>query len=134
MVFFNFFNPIYREVSAISKNWRRYCSEEIFFITLVIAELALTAFAIWGIPYFFETPLPEAAGSPMGTGTVKAEVTLIIEEGGINLGDTTQTYQLLRVKLLEGEYAVIHMEVTHSLRTTHYILRFLQLFSSSGVS
>lgn len=81
--------------------------------------LALAAFFIWGIPYFFETPLPEAAGSPMGTGTVKAEVILILEEGEIDLGDTTQSYQLLRVKLLEGEYAGIPMEVDYGKRQIH---------------
>ena len=81
--------------------------------------LLLAAFVIWGIPYFFETPLPEAAGSPMGTGTSRAEVTLILEEGEINLGDITQTYQLLRVKLLDGEYAGIPMEVDYGKRQIH---------------
>jgi len=46
-------------------------------------------------------------------------VTLILEEGEINLGDITQTYQLLRVKLLDGEYAGIPMEVDYGKRQIH---------------
>ncbi len=80
---------------------------------------ALAVFIVWGIPYFFQTPPPEAAGSPIGTGTVKAEVTAILEEGMVDLGGTVQTYQLLRVKLLEGEYAGIPMDVDYGKRQIH---------------
>jgi hypothetical protein len=90
-----------------------------FLLPLIVAILALAAFFVWGIPYFFQTPLPDAAGSPMGTGTVKAEVSLILEEGTIDLGGTVQTYQLLRVTLLEGEYAGIPMEVDYGKRQVH---------------
>ena len=85
----------------------------------VIVIVFLAVFVIWGIPYFFETPLPAAAGSPMGTGTYRAEVTLVLEEGEIDLGGTLQTYQILRVKLLEGEYAGIPMEVDYGKRQIH---------------
>jgi uncharacterized membrane protein len=81
--------------------------------------LAFAAFVIWGIPYFFQEPLPESAGTPFGTGTVKAEVTSILEEGPIDLGGTVQNYQLLRVKLLEGEYAGIPMDVDYGKRQIH---------------
>lgn len=85
----------------------------------VIVIVFLAVFVIWGIPYFFETPLPAAAGSPMGTGTYRAEVTLVLEEGEIDLGGTLQTYQILRVKLLDGEYAGIPMEVDYGRRQIH---------------
>lgn len=85
--------------------------------TLLI--LLLAAFVIWGIPYFFETPLPEAMNSPLGTGTVKAEVTAILEEGEITLGDTTQNYQLLRVRLLEGEFAGVPFDIDYGKRQIH---------------
>lgn len=85
----------------------------------VIVIVFLAVFVIWGIPYFFETPLPAAAGSPMGTGTYRAGVTLVLEEGEIDLGGTLQTYQILRVKLLEGEYAGIPMEVDYGKRQIH---------------
>jgi uncharacterized membrane protein len=87
-----------------------------FLITLIVAILALAAFIIWGIPYFFHTPLPAAAGTPVGTGTVKAEVIAIIEEGEIDLGGTLQHYQILRVRLLEGEYAGVPFEVDYGKR------------------
>jgi len=90
-----------------------------FLIALIVAILALAAFVVWGIPYFFQTPLPEAAGSPMGTGTYRAEVSLILEEGTIDLGGTVQTYQILRVTLLEGEYAGIPMEIDYGKRQIH---------------
>ena len=85
----------------------------------VIVIVFLAVFVIWGIPYFFETPLPAAAGSPMGTGTYRAGVTLVLEEGEIDLGGTLQTYQILRVKLLDGEYAGIPMEVDYGRRQIH---------------
>ncbi|RJP53709.1 MAG: YibE/F family protein [Anaerolineaceae bacterium] len=92
-----------------------------FHILLIfsILILLLAAFAIWGVPYFFETPLPEAMSSPLGTGTAKAEVTAILEEGEITLGDTTQTYQLLRVRLLEGEFAGVPFDVDYGKRQIH---------------
>ncbi len=90
--------------------------KKILILPFILLILLLAAFVIWGIPYFFGTSLPEAVGSPMGSGTYKAEVTLILEEGEITLGDVTQTYQLLRVKLLEGEYAGIPMEVDYGRR------------------
>jgi uncharacterized membrane protein len=90
-----------------------------FLVSLALVILILAAFVVWGIPYFFQTPLPEAAGPPMGTGTVKAEVSLILEEGTIDLGGTVQTYQVLRVTLLEGEYAGIPMEIDYGKRQIH---------------
>ncbi len=78
--------------------------------------LAALAFWNWGVPYFFQPPPPPIVGSPPGTGTVQAEVTLILEEGEIVLGETAQTYQRLRVKLLEGEFAGIPIEIDYGRR------------------
>ena len=86
-------------------------------VTLLI--LALAAFVIWGIPYFFQTQLPEAMGSPLGSGTVRARVASILEEGTIDLGGTVQTYQLLRVEILDGEYAGIPLEIDYGKRQIH---------------
>lgn len=93
--------------------------KKILLIVFLLILLLLAAFVIWGIPYFFGTSLPAAVGSPMGAGTSKAEVTAILEEGEITLGDVTQTYQVLRVKLLEGEYAGIPMEIDYGKRQVH---------------
>ena len=86
-------------------------------VTLLI--LALAAFVIWGIPYFFQTQLPEAMGSPLGSGTVRARVDAILEEGTIDLGGTVQTYQLLRVEILDGEYAGVPLEIDYGKRQIH---------------
>lgn len=90
-----------------------------FLLITLLLILLLAAFFVWGIPYFFGTSLPEAMNSPLGTGTAKAEVTAILEEGEITLGDTTQTYQLLRVRLLDGEYAGVPFDIDYGKRQIH---------------
>ncbi len=87
-----------------------------FLLIFPLLLLALAAFVVWGIPYFFQTPIPEALSSPLGAGTAKAEVTAILEEGEITLGETTQNYQLLRVRLLDGEYAGIPFDIDYGKR------------------
>ncbi|MCB9134484.1 MAG: YibE/F family protein [Anaerolineales bacterium] len=49
-------------------------------------------------------------------GTVRAEVTQIIEEGEITLGDTTQTYRILRVKALEGQWQGVEFDIDYGQR------------------
>jgi len=90
-----------------------------FLLIFLIIILLLAAFFVWGIPYFFGTSLPEAMSSPLGAGTAKAEVTAILEEGEITLGDTTQTYQLLRVRMLDGEYAGVPFDIDYGKRQLH---------------
>jgi len=90
--------------------------KKIFLVPLILVILIITAFVIWGIPYFFQTTLPEAMSSPLGAGTAKAEVTEILEEGPITLGETTQNYQLLRVRLLDGEYAGVPFDIDYGKR------------------
>ena len=85
-------------------------------VPAILFVLALLAFVIWGIPYFFQTQLPEAMGSPLGAGTAKARVIAILEESPIQLGDTSQTYQLARVEILDGEYAGIPLELDYGKR------------------
>jgi uncharacterized membrane protein len=90
-----------------------------FLLIFSLILLALAAFFLWGIPYFFGTSLPAAMNSPLGAGTAKAEVTAILEEGEITLGETTQTYQLLRVRLLDGEYAGVPFDIDYGRRQIH---------------
>jgi uncharacterized membrane protein len=90
-----------------------------FLLVFSLILLALVTFFLWGIPYFFGTSLPEAMNSPLGAGTAKAEVTAILEEGEIALGETTQTYQLLRVRLLDGEYAGVPFDIDYGKRQIH---------------
>ncbi len=88
------------------------------FIFAAIVVLALfLAFLIWGLPYFF-APMPAAnmQTTTFGSQTLRAQVTEILEAGEIDLGGQKQPYQLLRVKLLEGQYQGIMMEVDYGRR------------------
>jgi uncharacterized membrane protein len=60
--------------------------------------------------------LPGDGFSTMGSDTVGAEVTQIIEEGEIDMGGHIQGYQVARVNILEGEYAGIIMEIDYGKR------------------
>ena len=81
-------------------------------VILVIA--AIIFFFAW--PYINNVELPGEGFSTFGAGTVRAEVTQIIEEGEIDMGGRTQTYQIARVNILEGEYAGIIMEIDYGKR------------------
>lgn len=61
-------------------------------------------------------PLPVGGFSTFGSDTVRAEVTHILEEGEIDLGGRMQKYQIARVKILEGQYAEIPMEIDYGKR------------------
>jgi len=91
-------------------------------IILVLAAIA----AFFAFPYFTHVELPGEGFSTFGSDTVRAEVTQITEEGQIDLGGHTQTYQLARVKILEGEYAGIPMEIDYGkrqIRSDDYLLK-----------
>jgi uncharacterized membrane protein len=60
--------------------------------------------------------LPGEGFSTVGSDTVRAEVVQIIEEGEINMGEHTQKYQVARVKILEGQYEGIPMEIDYGKR------------------
>src|SRR3972149_10268904 len=81
-------------------------------ITFLLAIIAI--FFLW--PYFARVDLPDVSMTGFGSGTVRARVTEIIEEGEINLGDVVQRYQIARVELLEGEYQGIVMEMDYGKR------------------
>ncbi|MEW6085027.1 MAG: YibE/F family protein [Chloroflexota bacterium] len=87
-----------------------------FFVAAVLCIVAVLSFIIWGIPYFFQPPVIESNGTAYGSQTVRARVTEIIEEGEITLGAEPQTYQVLLVELLEGEYKGILIEVDYGNR------------------
>src|SRR5574342_1159038 len=68
------------------------------------------------LPYFSRVELPMAQMSAFGSETVRAKVEEIIEEGQIDLGGTVQRYQIARVKIVEGDYAGIPMEIDYGKR------------------
>jgi uncharacterized membrane protein len=65
---------------------------------------------------FTKVELPGDGFSTIGSDTVRAEVTQIIEEGDINMGEHTQKYQVARVNILEGKYEGIEMEIDYGKR------------------
>jgi len=50
------------------------------------------------------------------TGTELAEVTNLVEQGDISLGDVVQPYQILEVTVLEGPYSGQTFEIEHGTR------------------
>lgn len=86
---------------------------------------ALMAFAVVllfiGAAYFIlpgilsPQPSPADVAPTLGYGSeaVKGEITEILEEGQIQLGDVTQSYQVLRVKILEGDLQGLELVVDY---------------------
>ncbi len=92
-----------------------------WFITLILAAVA--AFFAW--PYFTNVKLPGEGFSTFGSDTVRAEVAEITEQGTVDLGGHRQTYQIARVKILEGEFAGVPMEIDYGkrqVRSDDYLL------------
>ncbi len=90
---------------------------------LLFGGLALGLIAIAAI--FFFLLLPRWLSSPeptkttnigYGSDAVRAEIIDVIEEGTVQLGDHEQEYQILRIELLEGEFAGTLMEMDYGKR------------------
>lgn len=86
--------------------------------TVYLALLLLLGIlaAIFVLPYFTGVDLPDVNMTSFGSGTARARVTQIIEDGEIDLGGVVQRYQVARVELLEGEYKGIPMEMDYGKR------------------
>jgi uncharacterized membrane protein len=93
-----------------------------WFIVLLLALVA--AFFLW--PYFTQVNLPKATISSFGSGSARARVVEIIEEGEIDLGGRLQRYQVARVELLEGKYKGIVMEMDYGKRQVLSNTTYLQ--------
>ncbi len=82
-------------------------------ILAALTTVALLAFAVWGVPYFFGTAMPTPSGAGFGSQTVRAQVDLVLEEGTVDLDGIVQPYQKLRVRVLEGEYEGVLIELEY---------------------
>jgi uncharacterized membrane protein len=80
----------------------------LFPLLLLVAVVLYSTFA--------KVELPGEGFSTIGSDTVRAEVTQIIEEGEITMGEHTQKYQVARVNILEGKYKGIPMEIDYGKR------------------
>jgi len=73
---------------------------------------------IWGVPYFFQQPQIQNgnADATLGSQTVLARVTDIVEEGQINLNGRDQLYQVMHVDVLEGDYSGMSFQIDYGKR------------------
>lgn len=84
-----------------------------FGIAVLIILALFSAGVIWGIPYFFGYPGIEKSGQGFGSSVSKAEVIEILEVGEVQMGDVIQTYQIVEVLILDGNYQDIPMSVEY---------------------
>jgi len=66
--------------------------------------------------FLSKVQIPGEGFDTFGADTVRAEVTDILEEGEIEMGNNTQTYQIVRVTILEGKYEGVPMQVDYGKR------------------
>jgi uncharacterized membrane protein len=60
--------------------------------------------------------IPNAGFPSLGAQSVCAEVVVIAEEGMVDLGDRTQPYQVVGIRLLEGEHKGLVAQIDYGLR------------------
>ena len=94
---------------------------KLFLLFTLLLVLFIAVFVVWGIPYFFSPVQRVQTEAGFGSGTVQAEVTQLIEEGEITLGDNPpQLYQIFRAKPLSGKYEGIELELDNGRRQIRY--------------
>ena len=73
---------------------------------------------VWGVPYFFQPPQIQNgnANATLGSQTVLARVTDIVDEGQINLNGRNQLYQVMSVDVLEGDYTGMSFQIDYGKR------------------
>jgi uncharacterized membrane protein len=76
--------------------------------------LLLVAVAVY--VYFNNVKIPGDGFATLGSDTVRAEVTRILEEGEVDMSGHTQKYQVVEVNILGGEYAGIPMQIDYGRR------------------
>lgn len=89
-------------------------------IALLIGLLAVTAFAVWGIPYFFHPVVFSGPEATFGSQSARAVVTAIVDEGRIEVEGRSQPYQVLRVQVVEGEFTGVPFDVDFGRRSMRF--------------
>ncbi len=74
-------------------------------ILRIVAVVALAAILVPKILDYLNQPEVEQTQIGYNSGTAVAEVTSIVEQGEVTLGEVTQPYQLAAVTVQEGDYA-----------------------------
>jgi uncharacterized membrane protein len=89
-----------------------------FLVAGAIVLVLFIAFAVWGIPYFFQPGQFSLETGAFGSQTSLAEVTKVMNEQ-TELNNTSQPYQILTVKVLEGEYKGVPFQVDYGKREAY---------------
>jgi uncharacterized membrane protein len=80
----------------------------------LIPFLLFVAVAIY--TYFNKVEIPGEGFSTLGSDTVRAQVAQILNEGQIDMDGRAQKYQVVRVNILEGQYAGVPMQIDYGKR------------------
>jgi uncharacterized membrane protein len=88
----------------------------------VLMILALFGFLVWVVPVLSgsapKTSAPNASPSTtLGSQTVRARVTKILDEGQVVLNGKSQLYQVMQVDVLEGQYQGVPFQVEYGKDT-----------------
>jgi uncharacterized membrane protein len=86
----------------------------------VIGVLALAAFAIWGVPYFFQPLTLVGPSATFGSQSAIGVVTAIVDEGQIEMEGRSQLYQVMRVEVLQGEFRGVPFDVDYGRRNMRF--------------
>lgn len=86
----------------------------------IIGVLALAAFAIWGVPYFFQPLALVGPSATFGSQSAIGVVTAIVDEGQIEVDGRSQLYQVMRVEVLEGEFRGVPFDVDYGRRNMRF--------------
>ena len=92
-------------------------SRKTFMIVLRIAAIIILAVVL--VPKiidYLNQPDEEEMVIGYSSSTVPAEVTEILEEGEVTLGEVTQPYQIVEVRVEDGEYAGLFFEIEYGTR------------------
>jgi len=95
--------------------------DTVIFIVVALVLIVITAVGSFTIlpdllAVYQDREAADTTGQSYGSHAAQARVLEVVEEGSITLGDVEQTYQVLRVVVLEGEYAGEEFEIEFGKR------------------
>ena len=97
----------------MAKNHRQFIGLALLLVLLAGSAIFILVPRLLQINVF---PSDTVSDLRFGADTVRAKVLDILEEGQVTLGNQTQTYQILLIKLLEGPHTGQLVEIDYGLR------------------
>ncbi|HEY5983029.1 MAG TPA: YibE/F family protein [Anaerolineales bacterium] len=89
-------------------------------VAALIVLIAIVTFAIWGVPYFFRPVGAAYSTATFGSQSARGVVTAIVDEGRLEVDGRSQLYQVMRVRVLEGEFKDIPFDVDYGKRNMRF--------------